>query len=132
MLVLSRKLDESVVVGGDSAFGRVLKITVVEIKNGQVKLGFQANDDVPIHRSEVYERIRAGATRTARAIRQELRVCRAKRLACRTERVGRETAASFASQTMMESMVRPDLARTGEDLGPTYLMHWVQKHGEDS
>ena len=59
MLVLSRKTDESVVVGEDDGLNRLLKVTVLEIRNGIVRLGFEANDDVPIHRSEVWERIAA-------------------------------------------------------------------------
>ena len=57
--MLSRKTEESVEVGGSSAFGRVLKVTVLEIASGHVKLGFEANEDVPIHRSEVWEQIQA-------------------------------------------------------------------------
>ena len=60
MLVLSRKSQESVVVGGSDRFERLLKVTVVEIRNGSVKLGFEADSDVAVHRSEVWERIRAG------------------------------------------------------------------------
>jgi len=56
MLVLSRKNDESVVVGADSLGGRV-KVTVLEIGNGRVRLGFEANKDVPVYREEVWERI---------------------------------------------------------------------------
>ena len=59
MLVLSRKSQESVVVGGSERFGRLLKVTVVEIRNGSVKLGFEAEADVAVHRSEVWERIEA-------------------------------------------------------------------------
>ena len=60
MLVLSRKSQESVVVGGSDRFERLLKVTVVEIRNGSVKLGFEADSDVAVHRSEVWERIQAG------------------------------------------------------------------------
>jgi carbon storage regulator len=60
MLVLSRKSQESVVVGGCDRFEQVLKVTVLEIKGGKVRLGFEANSDVPVHRWEVWERIRAG------------------------------------------------------------------------
>ena len=60
MLVLSRKLQEAVVVGGTAGFERMLKITVLEIVNGKVKLGFDVDKDVPVHRLEVWERIRAG------------------------------------------------------------------------
>jgi carbon storage regulator CsrA len=58
MLVLSRKSQECVVVGGSGGFDRMLKITVLEIGRGKVRLGFEADADVPVHRSEVWERIR--------------------------------------------------------------------------
>lgn len=59
MLVLTRRLQESVVVGGTNRFERLLKVTVLEIKNGKVRLGFEADADVPVHRLEVWERILA-------------------------------------------------------------------------
>jgi carbon storage regulator len=57
MLVLSRKNDEAVVIGGSAGFERIIKVTVLGIKNGQVRLGFEADADVPVHRLEVWERI---------------------------------------------------------------------------
>jgi len=60
MLVLSRKSRESVVVGGSGGFDRLLKVTVLAIKGTNVKLGFEADEDVPVHRSEVWQRIQAG------------------------------------------------------------------------
>jgi carbon storage regulator len=60
MLVLSRKNQESVVVGGSKRFERLLKVTVIEIKGGTVRLGFEADADIPVHRSEVWERIQSG------------------------------------------------------------------------
>jgi carbon storage regulator len=57
MLVLSRKNMESVVVGGRGLFEPTLKVTVLEIKNGTVRLGFEADASVPVHRAEVWERI---------------------------------------------------------------------------
>lgn len=57
MLVLSRKIQESVVVGGAEGFERILKVTVLEIEHGKVRLGFEVDKDVPVHRSEVWERI---------------------------------------------------------------------------
>ena len=59
MLVLSRKSRESVVVGGADGFQHVLRITVLEISGGKVKLGFDVDAGIPIHREEVWERIRA-------------------------------------------------------------------------
>jgi carbon storage regulator CsrA len=60
MLVLSRKQRESVVLGGSHPLDRLLKVTVLEIKGGRVRLGFEVEDDFPVHRWEVWERIRAG------------------------------------------------------------------------
>lgn len=57
MLVLSRKPQESVVVGKADDAGGLLKVTVLEIKQGRVRLGFEVNDDVLVHRWEVWERI---------------------------------------------------------------------------
>lgn len=61
MLVLSRKNQESVVVGGTDGFERLLKVTVLEITRGKVKLGFEVDKDVPVHRWELWEKIQAGA-----------------------------------------------------------------------
>ena len=58
MLVLSRKSRQSVMVGGVGISERLLKVTVIEIRGGRVLLGFDANVDVPVHRAEVWERIR--------------------------------------------------------------------------
>ena len=61
MLVLTRKCQEIVVVGGADGFNVLLKVTVLGIENGKVRLGFEAAEDVPVHRLEVWERIRANA-----------------------------------------------------------------------
>lgn len=53
MLVLSRQLDEKIIIG-DS-----IVITVVEIRRGLVRLGIDAPRDVPVHREEVYKAIKA-------------------------------------------------------------------------
>ncbi len=61
MLVLSRKHREAVVIGGAGGFARLIKVTVVEISSGRVKLGIEVDNDVPVHRFEVFERINAGS-----------------------------------------------------------------------
>ena len=61
MLVLSRKCNESVVVGDPGGMDRTVKVTVLAIKGANVRLGFEADEGFPIHRSEVWARIRAGA-----------------------------------------------------------------------
>ena len=59
MLVLSRKNRESVVIGGDDGLHRLLKVTVLDIRGADVKLGFEVDADVPVRRSKVWERINA-------------------------------------------------------------------------
>ena len=51
MLVLSRRTDESIVVGGQ------IVITVLAVKKNTVRLGIQAPPEVPVHRQEVLDRI---------------------------------------------------------------------------
>ena len=59
MLILTRKNREAVVIGENSGIGQLLKVTVLEVGGGRVKLGFEADSELPIHRAEVWERIRA-------------------------------------------------------------------------
>ena len=61
MLVLTRKCQEAVVVGGSVGFEHILKVTVLEIDGVRVRLGFEVNRDVPVHRWEVWERIQSDA-----------------------------------------------------------------------
>ena len=61
MLILSRKCQEVIVVGNLGDFEPLLKVTVIEIKGNSVRLGFEAETDVPVNRLEVWERLRARA-----------------------------------------------------------------------
>jgi carbon storage regulator CsrA len=62
MLILSRKNCESVVVGDPAGhLEQMLKVTVLEIGRGTVRLGFEVAGDVPVNRLEVVQRIRASA-----------------------------------------------------------------------
>ena len=58
MLVLSRKSQESVIVGGSVNSEPTVIVRVLEIRNGRVRLGFEAAKDIPVHREEVWDRIR--------------------------------------------------------------------------
>ena len=58
MLVLTRRSKESVVVGRPNGIEPMLTVTVLEINGGKVRLGFKGDSDVPVHRLEVWERIR--------------------------------------------------------------------------
>ena len=60
MLVLTRKHRESIVIGGDSSLQPGLTVTVLEVRNGKVKLGFTADPGISIQRAEVWGKVHAG------------------------------------------------------------------------
>jgi len=51
MLVLSRKVNEAIIIRDD------IIVTVVDVRGNKVRLGIQAPKEVTVHRKEVYERI---------------------------------------------------------------------------
>jgi len=51
MLVLSRKINESIIIKDD------IVVTVIEIRGDKIRLGIEAPKNVPVHRQEVYEAI---------------------------------------------------------------------------
>lgn len=51
MLVLSRKINEAIMIGDN------VRIVIVAVERDQVKVGIEAPRDIPVHRSEVYEEI---------------------------------------------------------------------------
>ena len=52
MLILTRRISESVIIGDNN-----VKITVLGVKGNQVRLGIDAPRDVSVHREEIYDRI---------------------------------------------------------------------------
>jgi len=57
MLVLTRKNRESVVIGRPDDQEVVMVITILSVEGGRVRLGFEADSTMPIHRREVWDRI---------------------------------------------------------------------------
>jgi len=55
MLVLSRRKDESIMIG-DS------EVTIVDIRKDKVRLGIDAPAEIPVHRREVYDAINNQST----------------------------------------------------------------------
>ncbi|MFA6492706.1 MAG: carbon storage regulator [Patescibacteria group bacterium] len=56
MLVLARKVGQSIVIGeGDNE----AEILVIEIRGDQIRLGINARRNIPVHRKELLEQIKA-------------------------------------------------------------------------
>lgn len=56
MLVLSRREDESVMIGDD------IEIVICDVHGDKVRLGFRAPRSIPIHRREIYDKIQREKT----------------------------------------------------------------------
>ena len=52
MLILTRRINETLNIGDD------VQVTVLGIKGNQVRIGISAPRDVPVHREEIYQRIK--------------------------------------------------------------------------
>lgn len=65
MLALSRKTNESIVIGND------IEITVLEVKGDQVKIGISAPKSVPIYRKEIYLQIKEANKEATEAVLSE-------------------------------------------------------------
>lgn len=59
MLVLTRKRDESIIIGDN------IKITVVDVRGDQVKIGIEAPRSISVHREEIYNEIQRENQRAA-------------------------------------------------------------------
>jgi carbon storage regulator len=51
MLILSRKIGESIVIAGN------IRVQVVRVEGETVKIGVEAPASIPVHRQEVYDEI---------------------------------------------------------------------------
>ncbi|MFV7464024.1 carbon storage regulator [Pseudomonas shirazica] len=62
MLVIGREVGEIIVIGDD------IRIMVVETRDGMVRFGVDGPRQVPVHRAEVYKRIKEGQQAKARRV----------------------------------------------------------------
>ena len=53
MLVVSRRRNESIMINDD------VEVKIIDIRQNQVKVGITAPTSIPVHRREVYDRIKA-------------------------------------------------------------------------
>lgn len=56
MLVLTRKSNQSIMIGDD------IEVSVLSVVGDKVRLGIQAPRDIPVFRSEVYLKLEEGTT----------------------------------------------------------------------
>jgi len=77
MLILTRKLGENIRIGDK------IRITVLDVKGGQVKLGIDAPPHIAVHREEIYDKIRDENHRASnispRALKEVASIFRAKK-----------------------------------------------------
>jgi carbon storage regulator len=66
VLVLTRKLGESIVIGNH------VRVTVLDMQGKQIRLGIEAPTEVSVHRGEVYERIEAENKAAAETMHTDL------------------------------------------------------------
>ena len=59
MLVLARKSKESVVIGAAGNMQELVRVVVLEVRGGTVKLGFAADPNVAVYREEIWNRVHA-------------------------------------------------------------------------
>lgn len=52
MLILTRRISQTLIIGN------IIEITVLNVRGNQVRLGIKAPKEIPVHRLEIYERIK--------------------------------------------------------------------------
>ena len=56
MLILTRKVGETLMIGDE------IEVTILSLKGNQVRIGVNAPKNVPVHREEIYDRIKREQT----------------------------------------------------------------------
>ena len=67
MLILTRRIDETLMIGDD------ITVTVLSIHGNQVRIGIKAPEDVQVHREEIWRRIQRELTGDKQPLGKEVR-----------------------------------------------------------
>jgi carbon storage regulator len=66
LLILTRKLGESITIGDD------IKVSILGVRGRQVRLGIEAPNDVVVHREEIYVKIQAENRKASKTVKNDL------------------------------------------------------------
>ncbi len=91
MLVLTRKLGEVIKIGDR------IKVVVVSVEGGSVKLGVEAPDEIPVHREEIYQKI-ASENKAASAQIDREKAKTLKNILPKSDQAGKKGAAGIGEK----------------------------------
>jgi len=66
LLILTRKLGESITIGDD------IKVTVLGVFGRQVRIGIDAPEQVVVHREEIYVKVQQENKKAAKSVKSDL------------------------------------------------------------
>ena len=66
MLVLTRRLDQSIAIGDPFSPDGTVEVIILEVRGDQVRLGIKAPATTAVHRAEVYKQIQREGRADAR------------------------------------------------------------------
>lgn len=66
MLILTRKLGETIAIGDD------IKVSVLGIHGRQVRIGIEAPTDIIVHREEIYLKVQEENRRASKSLKDDL------------------------------------------------------------
>ncbi len=70
MLVLTREVGQSIIIGNN------IKITIVQVRGEQARVGIDAPREIPVHRLEVFEELQGANTSASNTGTADLDVVR--------------------------------------------------------
>jgi len=68
MLILSRKLNEEIVINGE------IKIKIISISDNNIKIGIEAPSSVKVFRGEVFEKIKENTIEASKSSKEKIKV----------------------------------------------------------